>query len=111
MSNFTNGEYLSWTISGNVLITFTRTGGDNAVLNGLFFDAAGSPPPPPPSATASFVGSDTGTKGNWINVYGNQGYDVVGSGVTNPTYATITPCRSVTLHVDAGAGVIGDASS
>ncbi len=91
VSNFTNGEYLTWTISGNVLITFTRTGGVNAVLNGLFFDAAGSPPPPPPPATASFVGSDTGTKGNWINVYGNQGYDVVGSGMSNPTNATITP--------------------
>ncbi len=61
--------------------------------------------------TAVFDQADTGTKGNWINVYGNQGYDVVGSGVINPTYATITPCRSVALHVDAGAGIIGDASS
>ena len=61
--------------------------------------------------TAVFDQADTGTKGNWLNVYGNQGYDVVGSGVINPTYATITPCRSVTLHVDAGAGIIGDASS
>ncbi len=91
VSNFTNGEYLTWTISGNVLITFTRTAGANAVLNGLFFDPAGSPPPPPPPATASFVGSDTSTKGNWINVYGNQGYDVIGSGVMNPTNATIAP--------------------
>jgi hypothetical protein len=89
VSNFVNGEYLSWTISGNVLITFTRTAGANAVVSGLFFDPSGSPPPP--TATASFVGSDMSTKGNWIGVYGTQGYDVVGSGVSNPTYATITP--------------------
>ena len=89
VSNFVNGEYLSWTITGNVLITFTRTAGANAVVSGLFFDPSGSPPPP--TATASFVGSDTSTKGNWIGVYGTEGYDVVGSGVSNPTYATITP--------------------
>ena len=43
VSNFANGEYLIWTISGNVLITFTRTAGVNAVLSGLFFDPAGPP--------------------------------------------------------------------
>ena len=92
VSNFANGEYLTWTITGNVLITFTRTAGNNAVLSGLFFDPVGPPPPPPPpTATASFRGSDTATRGNWIGVYGSQGYDVVGSGVSNPTYGTITP--------------------
>ena len=92
VSNFANGDYLAWTISGNVLITFTCTAGTNAVLSGLFFDPVGPPPPPPPpAATASFRGSDTATRGNWIGVYGSQGYDVVGSGVSNPTYATVTP--------------------
>ena len=38
VSSFHDGVYLSWTISGNVLITFTKTGGANAVLSGLFFD-------------------------------------------------------------------------
>src|SRR5262249_55914087 len=47
VSNFTDGVYLSWTISGNVLITFTRKAGDNAVVSGLLFDPVGSPPPPP----------------------------------------------------------------
>ena len=92
VSNFANGDYLAWTISGNVLITFTCTAGTNAVLSGLFFDPVGPPPPPPPpAATASFRGSDTATRGNWIGVYGSQGYDVVGSGVSNPTYTTVTP--------------------
>ena len=40
VSNFANGDYLAWTISGNVLITFTCTAGNNAVLSGLFFDPA-----------------------------------------------------------------------
>ncbi len=97
-SNFASGEYLTWTISGNVLITITRTAGANAVLNGLFFDPTTPVPPPPPppppppgSATASFVGSDTSTKGNWINVYGSDGYSLVASSVKDPAYATIAP--------------------
>ncbi len=40
VSSFSGGVYLNWTISGNVLITFTNKGGTNAVLNGLFFDPA-----------------------------------------------------------------------
>ena len=92
VSNFASGEYLVWTISGNVLITITRTAGVNAVLDGLFFDPAGPPPPPPPpTATASFLATDTTTQGNWIGVYGNQGFNVLGSGVSNPTGATVTP--------------------
>ena len=91
VSNFTNGEYLVWTISGNVQITFTRTAGANAVLNGLFLDPANLSPPPPGSATASFVGSNTSTEGNWIGVYGSGGYDLVGSSALSPAYATITP--------------------
>ncbi len=39
ISSFTNGVYLDWKVSGNVLITITRTAGANAVLNGLFLDS------------------------------------------------------------------------
>ena len=38
VSSFSGGDYLDYTISGNVLVTITRTAGANAVLNGLFFD-------------------------------------------------------------------------
>ena len=38
VSSFHDGVYLNYTISGNVLITITKTGGANAVLSGLFFD-------------------------------------------------------------------------
>ena len=93
VSNFASGEYLVWTISGNVLITITRTAGINAVLERL----CSSIPPAPrclrprrPRLRA-FVATDTTTQGNWIGVYGNQGYNVLGSGVSNPAGATVTP--------------------
>ena len=38
ISSFTNGIYLDWQVSGNLLITITREAGANAVLNGLFID-------------------------------------------------------------------------
>jgi streptogramin lyase len=53
-SSFSNGVYMDYTISGNVLITITKTGGANAVLSGLFFD----PPPAPPAVVRG--GNSTG---------------------------------------------------
>ncbi len=45
------------------------------------------------AATATFVKTDTTTQGTWINTYGSQGYDVIGSSssVSLPSYATVTP--------------------
>ena len=40
LSSFTGGDYLEWTLSGDVLITITNLGHPNAVLSGLFFDPA-----------------------------------------------------------------------
>ena len=37
VSSFSGGAYMNYTISGNVLITITKTAGANAVLSGLFF--------------------------------------------------------------------------
>ena len=37
ISQFNNGIYLVWNISGHVRINVTRTGGDNAVISGAFF--------------------------------------------------------------------------
>ena len=98
VSNFANGEYLSWAISGNVLITITRTAGANGVVSGLFFDLLGTvpPPPPPPTATASFVGTNTSTQGTWIGTYGAQGYDIVSGPVSLPSGDTVTPAGQAT---------------
>ena len=40
ISSFTNGVYLDWEVSGNLVITITREAGANAVLNGLFLDSS-----------------------------------------------------------------------
>ena len=38
LTNFTNGTYLVWNVSGHVIITVTLNGGANAVVSGVFFD-------------------------------------------------------------------------
>jgi hypothetical protein len=91
VSSFRGGEYLVWNVTGDVNVTFTNLNGQsNAVLNGLFLDSPGSAPPPPPPATATFVGPDTTTQGNWQTVYGGQGYDVVDDASSLPSYAKVS---------------------
>ena len=85
ISNFANGVYLQWDVSGDVVITVTCTAGKNAVIGGLFFDAG------PTTASASYVKTDTATEGNWIGTYGSQGYDIVGGPSSEPSYVTVTP--------------------
>jgi len=41
ITQFNGGQYLVWTVRGRVSFVVTLTGGANAVLSGLFFDAAG----------------------------------------------------------------------
>jgi len=89
-SNFGNGEYLIWNVSGNIQIKITNLNSTgNAVLNGLFFDPAATSPPPP-SATATFVNTDTTTEGSWQGVYGNQGYSVIDNATSYPSYAQVS---------------------
>jgi hypothetical protein len=72
-----------WTISGDVNITITEMAGGNGLLNGLFFGPAGSS-----TATATFVKTDTTTQGSWIGTYGYDGYNVIGTTFSNPSYPT-----------------------
>ena len=37
ISSFSGGTYLSWKLSGHVQLRFTKIGGPNAVVSGLFF--------------------------------------------------------------------------
>ena len=93
ISSFSNGVYLDWKVSGNLVITVTRQAGANAVLNGIFLDATGSPPP---SATASFLKQDATTKGSWSGIYGAQGYDIVSGPTSLPAGDTVTPSGQLT---------------
>jgi hypothetical protein len=86
ISNFTNGVYLVWSLSGDVIINVTCTGGPNAVVSGAFF-GAGDPPTP---AVVSFIASDAATQGNWQGAYGTDGYAIANDSQSIPAYATFT---------------------
>src|SRR2546429_1654747 len=60
VTNYHNGQYLVWLMSGHVQIRVTSTAGGNGVISGLFFDPAGpvsvSVSVSPPSATLTANG-------------------------------------------------------
>ena len=94
ISSFSNGLYLDWKVSGNLLITITNQGPANAVLNGVFLDSTA--PPPPPTSTASFLKQDATTQGSWAGTYGAQGYDIVSGPTSLPSGDTVTPSGQLT---------------
>ncbi|MGH9772499.1 MAG: hypothetical protein ACRD4Q_12510, partial [Candidatus Acidiferrales bacterium] len=79
ISNFSNGQYLVWNVTGHVKITITSNSGPNAVVSGVFFGSGGVSVTPA-SATAVWDGSDVGTQGNWMNLYGSGGYSLANAG-------------------------------
>ena len=50
-------------------------------------------------ATATFMGTDTTTQGNWRGAYGADGYVVVGDTTSYPAYGTVTPSGQATWVV------------
>jgi hypothetical protein len=89
INSFVGGEYLSWTISGNVVITVTNLNPNaNAVVSGIFFGGKAS------ASSASFVGTNTTTQGAWHGVYGADGYDINSdtspSNPKVPSYASLS---------------------
>jgi hypothetical protein len=85
-SNFANGVYYRWNVSGHVVVTVTLAGGPNAVVSGVFFGGT-----PAPTGTVSFVKSDTTTQGNWSASYGADGYSIATAAQSVPSYAVLTP--------------------
>ncbi len=71
ISNFSNGRYISYDLTGGVTIQITRLSGPDAVLSGVFFD-------PSPTQSQDTVRVDPNTQGNYIPVYGSFGSIVVG---------------------------------
>jgi hypothetical protein len=109
-SNFHNGVYIGYLISGNVTITVTPVGHGAPAVSGVFFGINRNVPmavdatPSRVTATAahthirsnvisnpggaSFIGFDTTTQGNWKSTYGANGYFIANDGSLAPTYAT-----------------------
>ncbi len=115
VSAFGGGQYLIWNVAGHVKIRATRTGGPNAVINGLFFDPAGALVPdfsltatpssqtvaPGANAPYSVTVSSTGGFGGSVN-FGVTGLPSGASASFNPP--AVTGSGSSTLTVTAGAG-------
>jgi hypothetical protein len=57
----------------------------------------GSVPTGPTANTASFVNTDSTTKGAWKSVYGSDGYNVVGDSAQPPYYGSVTPVGGATF--------------
>ena len=55
VQSFSGGVYLVWNLQGHVILRLTSTGGTNAVLSGLFFDA--------PAGVTTYTVSGTVTTG------------------------------------------------
>jgi len=64
VTSFNGGKYLVWDIRGHVRINVTRTGGESAVVSGLYFSAANLATPTPsltPSPTPTPTATPTAT--------------------------------------------------
>ena len=73
---------------------FTCTGGNNAVVSGIFFGAGSVIAPPDPTNTTSaaqFVKIDSTTQGSWKGIYGADGHLVLGDSAMYPAYVSLTP--------------------
>lgn len=81
LANFNGGVYLVWTVTGHVKFRLNWLTGYNAVVSGFFFGGAR------PATSATFVKGDATTKGNWKQVYGLDGYSIIGDQSLNPSYA------------------------
>ena len=57
ISSFNGGKYLVWEISGHVKINVTKTGGESAVVSGLYFSAAAAPVLVPSILTVNGTGT------------------------------------------------------
>ena len=86
-SSFSGGIYETWNIKGHVQIKVVFTGGNNAVVAGVFFDTGGAAAP---SATATYTGADTTTLGLWTGKYGADGQMIPNDLSKPPAYATVS---------------------
>jgi hypothetical protein len=89
VTDFVDGKYLVYQISGNLKFRITNVSWMHATLAGFFFD-------PAPSGTvatgtsAKLLTTDDKTHGDWTTAYGKDGYMVAGAPEKDPAYAKVT---------------------
>lgn len=84
VSNFRDGRYLSFDLTGRVTVTLAETNNRGVVLNAVFLD-------PTPANPGSLDSVDTLTRGNWLNTYGDLGYVVPGTDSSLPAFVSFSP--------------------
>ena len=115
--NVSTGANCSWTAVSNTgwaQVTAGRSGTGNGIVTYLvnanlsvssqsgtmtiagqtftINEAGSAPPPPPPSGgSATFVKTDTTTRGTWKGVYGADGYNIFSDTANYPAYVSATP--------------------
>jgi subtilisin family serine protease len=90
VANFAGGVYLTWEVTGNVTIRFTRIAGPDAVVNAVFVDQ-------PSGTTGHYVGRDSTTGGRWGRVFGNTDAFIVGD-----QDASVVPTREFNIPQTGG---------
>jgi hypothetical protein len=89
VKEFLDGKYLVYQFSGHVKFRISTPSWVKASVAGVFFDpapagAAGT------GTSAKLLSTDETTSGNWIGVYGKEGYLIVGGPEKDPAYAQVT---------------------
>ena len=82
-----NGMYVTFEISGSVRFRFRSTSGSNAIVSGIFFDAAVAAV----STMGTYIGADSTSQGTWKGQYGAEGYLVLMDHTVVPSYASVVP--------------------
>jgi hypothetical protein len=99
ISSFNGGIYLVWTITGHVQINVTLTGGQNAVISGVFFGASTQTPTAPLITSANsttFVAGTPGTFTVTASGYPAPALSETGALPTGVTFNTTTNVLSGT---------------
>ncbi|HWB54659.1 MAG TPA: S8 family peptidase [Tepidisphaeraceae bacterium] len=98
VSNFRDGEYLTYQLTGQVDLRITRQAGPNAILSGVFLDPVIATPvlPAVSSNYANYVSTDTTDQGNWQASFGSQGVYLAGQTANLPPFA-MTSISGATL--------------
>ncbi len=104
LSSFAAGSYLVWNLHGHVIFKVTCLSGPNAVVDGLFVDAAsGGKPSPPPAPTALTAMAGVGQVNlSWSPDSVATGYNVKRSNAPGGPYTTVGANVGGTSYIDTG---------
>ena len=105
VSSFSGGHYLIYEIKGRVLVRFTRTGGKDAVLSGIFFgQPVVLPPPAAPSVLTATAVSKSQIKLNWTDNSDNEtGFKIERATAQNGPFTLIaTAAANATTYASTG---------